>query len=98
MRLLLTEIYKQYPLNRNIHNFIRCRMMCDIWGQIIFFLSLFLICFAKTQCKTSNYEGNNEDPVAFYVYTRQNNETAQSLKADVESIVRNILNPTKSIT
>lgn len=41
---------------------------------------------------------NIEGQVKFYVYTRQNPSTPQALEASVESVVRNILNPTKPTT
>lgn len=43
-------------------------------------------------------EENPKDLVKFYVYTRKNPEIAEALVADVESVVRNIINPSKPTT
>lgn len=66
--------------------------------KIILKYYLAIICVLNVSCQLLEFDESLEDPIQFYVYTRQQNEIPQRLNMDVESIVRNVLNPTKPTT
>lgn len=68
------------------------------WEKTIALYYLALFCMLNVHGKILDNEESQDDSIKFYVYTRQNDETPQPLKADVESIVRSVLNPTKETT
>lgn len=66
-------------------------------SERIFILVLFAT-FASEIHAAAVGDSKVADSVKFYVYTRQNPESPQPLQANVESVIRNVLNPTKPIT
>ncbi|XP_073838061.1 lipase member H [Musca autumnalis] len=65
--------------------------------KLIFVLALFVA--IPSEIYTADLTSSNvKDSVKYYVYTRGNPDTPQLLEADVESVVRNVLNPTKPTT
>lgn len=66
--------------------------------KIILKYYLAIICVVNISCQVLEFDESLDDSIQFYVYTREHNEIPQRLKADVESIVRNVLNPIKPTT
>ncbi|XP_037807813.1 phospholipase A1 [Lucilia sericata] len=68
------------------------------WEKTVAIYFLACICALNVKGETLDDVESVDDPIKFYVYTRQNNVTPQILQADVESIVRSVLNPSKQTT
>ncbi|XP_061390780.1 lipase member H-A-like [Musca vetustissima] len=64
---------------------------------IIFPLALFAVFPTGIHTAVIGH-ANVKDSVKYYVYTRQNPDIPQPLEANVESVIRNVLNPTKPTT
>ncbi|KAI8122059.1 hypothetical protein FF38_06995 [Lucilia cuprina] len=68
------------------------------WETTVVIYYLAFICALNIKGQILDDVESVDDPIKFYVYTRHNNVTPQILQADVESIVRSVLNPNKQTT
>ena len=66
--------------------------------QAAVLLYLTLNCVTQGQPFEKYEEDNPKDLVKFYVNTRKNPEIPEALEANVESVVRNVINPAKPTT